>query len=558
MKRALAILAVCSLFGFAGLAQLSGSWSSEITFNFLKDFDEFFDLSSDFALDYTVGGLTLGLEMEFDGDVGFSGFDFTASGTIGVFTIESTMSFVPNFVTDYTYNFAQTPSITVVTASTGTQTASVPIYKTYTTDPTVTKTFAPKFDEWTVDISLNFGGVDIGAYFYLEGLDDAYSYNDVWYWDGSSAVQTKSTTEGICLTTTGSGWKFSFSGEVNGVTVTSYTYFNLYEYDAYWSTNPRYGLNLGKRGIYKIPSSGCTMGFSEEYLLIEGLSLCCGTTIDTALKVTCSGFSYLRFLVKDIPFACCGISLDLGISYGLTSKSVSFLFDIGDLEDCIGIDLEVVPSNSIVDGIRVKSIDIDCEFAECLSFSATTVLYKDSAGLFSLKTLTSDDEYHFFVPDICGHNASTGEQPVEATTGVGYYTEVDVAKYKWMAWESFTVELCGPACCGGEYEVEITTYFGDKYELKGWGYEYIDCSGDLQKVYWGTVTDADITDPTTKPSMSSKAEYEALTSAALFNWMATEASFSLPILGDTLTLDLGAFVSVRGFESLDVGVSFEF
>jgi len=517
MKRALALLAACSLFGFAGLAQISGSWETSLTFNFLEDFDDFITLSSDFALDYVVWGLTLGLDAEFDGDVGFSGLDFTASGAIGPINIESTMSVVPNYVTDYAYTF-ENCRVRVI--------QGIPVGKTYDS-VAVTKTFAAKFDEWTVDVSLEFGGVTLGSYFFLESLDDSYSYNDVWYWDGTDYEQTKSTTEGNCLTTTGSGWKFTVSGTVDGVTVTSYTYFNLSESDAYWSTNPKYGLNLGKRGVYSIASAGCGMGFSEEYLMVEGLSLCCGTTVDAALKVTCSGFSYLRFLVKDIPFVCCGIDLDLGVSFGLTSKSVSFVFDVGDLDDCLGIDLEVTTSGSAVTGIRVKSIDINCELAECLSFSATTVLYKDTAGAFSLKTLTSDEKYHFLVPDICGHNASTGEQPVEASTGVGYYTEVDVPLYKWMAWESFTVELCGPACCGDEYEVEITTYFGDKYELKGWGYVYKDYSGDTQSYTWGTLTTAPTT-PSTGPDYNTSSDYLAQTSTALFNWMATEASFSLP------------------------------
>ena len=554
MKRALAILAVASMFGFAGLAQLTGSWETSLTFNFLEDFDDFVTLSSDFTLDYVVGGLTLGIDSEFDGDVGFSGLDFTASGAIGPVNIESTMSFVPNYVTDYAYDFN---GLTVQTASSGNNV--IPVSKTYNSVD-VTKTFAVKFDEWTVDMSLEFGGLTFGTYFFLEALDDSYSYNDVWYWDGSTAVQTKSTTEGNCLTTTGSGWKFTVSGEVNGVTVTSYTYFNLSESDAYWSTNPKYGLNLGKRGVYSIASDGCGVGFSEEYLMVEGLSLCCGTTMDAALKVTCSGFSYLRFLVKDIPFVCCGIDLDLGVSFGLTSKSVSFVFDVGDLDDCLGIDLEVTTDGSAISGIRVKSIDIDCELAECLSFSATTVLYKDTAGAFSLKTLTSDEKYHFFVPDTCGHNASTGEQPVEASTGKGYYTETDVAKYKWMAWESFTVELCGPACCGGQYEVEVTTYFGNKYKLTSWGYVYKDASGDTLSYIWTDTgaTSVSPTTPTTGPAVSKKAQYTEQSSTSLFNWMATEASFSMPLIGDTLSLDLGAFISVRGFESFDFGFTFEF
>jgi len=548
MKRALALLAACSLFGFAGLAQITGSWSTSLTFNFLEDFDEFITLSSEFVLDYTVEGLTLGMDAEFDGDVGFSGLDFTASGAIGPLTIESTMSFVPNYVTGYDYTY--TGELI--------QTESLPWSKRYEV-VTVAKTFEPRFDEWTVDVSLEFGGLTFGTYFFLEALDDGYETDDIWYYDGNSLVQTVShaVVNPNCLTTIGSGWKFTVSGTVNGVTVTSYTYFNLLELDARWSTNPKYGLNLGKRGIFYIPNAGCTVGFYEEYLMVEGLSLCCGTTVDAALKVTCSGFDYLKFLVKDIPFPCCGIDLDLGVRFGLIEKSVSFVFDVADLENCLGIDLDLVTDGSAVSGIRVKSIDINCEFAECLSFSATTVLYKDTAGLFSLKTLTSDEEYHFFVPAYC---FSTTEA-VEKSDKKGLWTEVDVPLYKWMAWESFTVELCGPACCGEEYEVEITTYFGNKWELKAWGFKYADGEKDILEGTWqasGYTGAPTISDPTKANTLATGSVYVEQDPSSLFNWMATEASLSLPLIGDVLSLDLGAFISVRGFESFDFGFTFEF
>jgi hypothetical protein len=89
MKRALAILAACSLFGFAGLAQFSGEWDTNI--HVLPS------LSLDYTkltLNYDVAGWTFSGVATFSGST-FSDMDFSVSGTLGAITIEGSMAFDP-------------------------------------------------------------------------------------------------------------------------------------------------------------------------------------------------------------------------------------------------------------------------------------------------------------------------------------------------------------------------------------------------------------------------------------------------------------------------------
>lgn len=546
------------MFGALALGQLTGSWTVGVTLEPLSCVGDLLDLSTKFGIVFETCGVKLGMTSVFDDEVGFSSLVFSAKGTIGFVNVSSSMSFLPADLVSIQVSYTN-PQTFSGTAKFDTTSVTVPAYKTFSS-VTETKSYEPAFDEWQVDLSFEFAGLTTGLFFYLEGNDDGYKTNDIWVWDGTTLVQTVSmpVVNPNCLTTKGAGWKLTFSTTFNGCSLVSYTYFNLSEYDAYWSVDPRYGLNLGKRGIYAIASEGCGAGFSEEYLWLKGLSLCCGVTLDAALKMTCSGFSYLRFLVKNLPFPCCGIVMDLGVSFGLTSKSVLTAFRIADITGCVGVDLDVVSSDSTITDLRVKSVEVSCSFGDCLSFSAKTALYRDTAGLFSLKTINECDEYHFFIPAVCFDKT----EAVEAQNGQGLYTEVDVPKYKWLAWERYIITACGAGCCGGQWKLTVGTYFGSRYILDSWGYKYMDAEKDVLTYIWkrtATSTEPTISTPTTTNSVNTGSVYVLDPNApkTLFNWMATEASLSLPLTSN-LSLNVGTLVSVLGFQSFTLGFSMTF
>lgn len=88
MKRALAILMVCGLFGFAGMAQFSGEWSTTLNVLPSLGLEE-----STLTLKYTFNGWTLTSISTFDPT--FSKQHFKLDGTIGPSTVKGEMVFDP-------------------------------------------------------------------------------------------------------------------------------------------------------------------------------------------------------------------------------------------------------------------------------------------------------------------------------------------------------------------------------------------------------------------------------------------------------------------------------
>ena len=97
MKRALAILAVASMFGFAGLAQITGTWDVTLEFGPLgttcTTLYPSIGISSDLTLNYEFCGWTFSSISSFD-ESGFASQEFSASGALGPLTLSSTMDFI--------------------------------------------------------------------------------------------------------------------------------------------------------------------------------------------------------------------------------------------------------------------------------------------------------------------------------------------------------------------------------------------------------------------------------------------------------------------------------
>ncbi len=104
MKKAIVIaftmMLGLGLTAFAG--PLSGSWASDLVVD--PAASSFTSLSSTLAVDYTVSGWTFGSSSSFTLS-GFSSQSFTAGGSFGAFTLSSTMTFNPMFVTVKTYDY---------------------------------------------------------------------------------------------------------------------------------------------------------------------------------------------------------------------------------------------------------------------------------------------------------------------------------------------------------------------------------------------------------------------------------------------------------------------
>lgn len=166
MKRALVLtLALVLGLGIAAFAgPLSGEWSSTLTADISTGTIASIGLSSSLTVDYTVGGWTFSSLTGFT-EAGWDTQEFTASGTLGAFTVSSDLIFNP-----------QTPAFTT----------------------------------WYNTGSVSIAGVTLTGQFRLNG-DNPFDANG--YPVGAAD---------------GSGWAFGATGQAGALTVGATAYFNSY------------------------------------------------------------------------------------------------------------------------------------------------------------------------------------------------------------------------------------------------------------------------------------------------------------------------------------------
>ena len=555
-------------------------------------------VASDLTLNYAICGWTFSSVSGFD-MMGFSSQKFTAEGALGPVTISSTMNFMPAAVTAYVNKLEGFDVEWEYREIYGDEAPYWAYFDECCRWRHIPKDWAPKFDDWTVEASLDFAGASVGVLFFLERGNYDKTYYGYFYWDGQGDfwdwvnwdsvqnwdfVQTKSMT--TCTTyQNGAGWKFTLSGSVNGCTITSYTYFNLYEYD-YDTYMALLGetltdYSLAKSGEYEISvacgtEAECCPGFTEEYLLLEGLGFCCGMTVDMALKMTCSGFDSFKVLFNDIPFLCCGITFDFLVDFSLTSKTVSLKPKVAIGEDCLVFDVGVDFKDATISGLSIYGLTYKCELADCLKFTVDTSF---DTTMHKIKSDIVGRWFWDLVPAIVCSSEPPAEVVLEEDVFVdGYYKlECWKAEY-WEVFESLKVEACLPGCCGGEATIEATTYFGKPYRLDFYGWAYWDGDewayykrdfdetdeldslvGDTYDVEHGyaLIDESTLTGKAGKAKLVKKAHYDPISGNTLFGWCETEVSVSVPISANiSITADLG--FSVYGWENLDLGFAFTF
>ena len=594
MKRALAILAVASMFGFAGLAQFSGSW--DLTLTVLPSVS----VESTFGLEYTYAGWVFSSTSDFD-NTGFTSLLFSASGAFGAVSIESEMKFLPQASITWTDYELETP-----------QTPSCPLKKTVWywdsnagawVDTAVT---FPVMDYWKTTISLSFAGLEAELLMYQKVFDEFFG-ESWWYYDVSPlddgthppeyvTTRTKRTV-GTYLAfdeydydcwswvNTGTGWRVKIGGELNGVTLTSYTYFNLKET---LDTDTDEGCpQLELKGDYEIAKDGeCGVGFTSELITFEGFSICCGATLNAALSIGCTGFDYLFVYVEDVPvFPWMNISP--WVKFTIDEKQFGFCATPVTAAGCITVspvfqmakDETHNDIENTISGIILKEISLTCEFSECSSFSATTVLYDlKSNGLLVIDGPDVPVRFDIWathdgssilvgsgvpVVDVTKEPApaesiTTGDEVVGYTT-FDYQTSLYVCKpiVKYIAWEKFSFSFCGPGCCGGNYDISIDTYFGKKYTLE-WVVKPpfpIEVKVEKEGAEVEPLPGEEI-----EKQECLKFDYTLATEeelGTLFGWMETDISASVPVSADiSLTLDLD--LSFQRIEKLGIGFSFQF
>jgi len=258
----------------------------------------------------------------------------------------------------------------------------------------------------------------------------------------------------------------------------------------------------------------CTgIQFKEATLTMSDVSLCCGITYDVELAFNkCPGFDHLTVSIADLFSLCCGISFDLEVEFGVDYKVVTLEPSIDLGAECLDLGLEVGfdgPNGATLDSITVDYIGVSCEYGDCLSLTTGTAFpvvgWSYSGGTFAPDiTLTAPSDWGL-------------EYDVVTINGVviGYYE-----------YEYFNLSFCGPACCGGQYTVDVSAYWADVFAL-AW---------DQRQA---------VVVITSMPT--------------LFGLSRIGVSVEVPLIGDTLSITLDySYSLITDTTTLDLGWSFRF
>jgi len=603
MKRALVLSLVVVLgLGVGAFAQLSGSWESTLSFDMgaATFADYIVDLTSDFAMDYSLAGWTFGSVSGFDLH-GFASQAFSVEGALGAFTFSSSASFAPAFVTVWTYVDLLTWAAPVAVWT--------PVFTDWLCADPLPVTFAPKFLTLNATASVSIAGVTASVYVlmdqsnaYIEWKNYAFQILQAqpWLAQTSSLVWTQPYGG-----QNGTGAKITLTGSVGGIDVTSYTYFNLTEADKRSSFCPE----IGKRAYFYIPVAGCTPAFTEEYVMFEGMTFGC-VEFSAALKVLCTGFSSFKLVANGIDIGGWA-TLNAGIIFTTKAKDIDLCLKLNGLTfNCITVEVGFGDAEGgyftssggpiTIENIQIHGFGITTEVG-AVTFTSYTELdvYSQlfSAGsdvarlnIYDWMYLDGNDLHAFAIPfaGITKYTAAVASVCINgvwstATPAAFQYVQVTdnwfeivcFPEYRYRLWEMFQISIDEDACCGGLFGVDILTYFGDKEQLAwvAWNYDdaltgaastpdYIYDTGTYKadgawlsedEVGTGYATGYI---PGCTDIVYYAAGYTPVASAVqLFNWAYTTVEFSVG-MGSNLTLNLGAGISAFGWESLDLGFEF--
>ncbi|MCS7216848.1 MAG: hypothetical protein NZ924_04090 [Candidatus Bipolaricaulota bacterium] len=162
----------------------------------------------------------------------------------------------------------------------------------------------------------------------------------------------------------------------------------------------------------------CSAGTYFQDLLVElkGVEFCCGIKYNASLSFSKEGFSSLTFSGLNIPL-CCGVSLDVSVTFGVSSKTVTITPKFaGFAEACFTV-WGAPTTTGLINwtGIRIDGYRVRCTLADCNYLEYVHAF--DPAAT----TIPSAIRAKF----ICGAN------------------------------EYLELGFCGPACCGGKYDVNL-------------------------------------------------------------------------------------------------------
>ncbi|MGY4706393.1 glycogen-binding domain-containing protein [Candidatus Bipolaricaulota sp. J31] len=172
-------------------------------------------------------------------------------------------------------------------------------------------------------------------------------------------------------------------------------------------------------GTLRFEDCCCGIVFKDLTLKASDLSLCCGLTYDAEFYFTKYGFRHVKFTADSLFELCCGIGVGLDVVFGVDYKRVTPKFSWGGITGCVDVYGDAQFGGNILSGFEVYGFKLRCELAKCNWIEILTAF--DVAKIEEI-----------FQADIFFDN------------------EFQYIKFG----------TCGPACCGGNWDLTLTAFFG--------------------------------------------------------------------------------------------------
>lgn len=170
--------------------------------------------------------------------------------------------------------------------------------------------------------------------------------------------------------------------------------------------------------------------FKDLTAYLFRLGLCCGIEAQGIFAFTKEGFSYARASVTNIPLWCCGLVLNLTVTFTLEGKAVDIAPRWTPYCDvCLTVYGDVLwnVENYAFEGLALYGYKVRCCLGGCCPGT--------SGGYFEF---------------------STAFDPARVPGG-----------FQGSEFEYIKIGTCGPGCCGGFYSVDAAVYFASSGSLFG-------------------------------------------------------------------------------------------
>lgn len=181
-------------------------------------------------------------------------------------------------------------------------------------------------------------------------------------------------------------------------------------------------------GTLRFEDCCCGIMFKDLTITLKDVSLCCGITFTSTFYFTKAGFQHLTLSMDNLFSPCCGINVGVDIEFGTAYKKVSPRFSWPGISGCFTVYGDVRTSGFSIQGIEIYGWKIRCDLAPCGYIEILTALNVAKIEEIFKADIFFDDEY-----------------------------------------EMVKIGFCGQGCCGGSWNLAVTTFFsptGGLFDIK--------------------------------------------------------------------------------------------